>query len=251
MPFLAVVFIASACMAAQFPGDAANTAWPRGTSRVALRSVREVNGVARFSEARAILNSPRSAMPAAGGRSGGAFPRPAAEQGPRRIRRLLDRAARHYRVSPRLVRAVARQESDFLPRAVSAKGAMGVMQLMPETARELRVSRPFNAAENIDGGVRFLRDLLARYHGNRRLALAAYNAGPEAVDHYRGVPPYPETRGYVRSILAHVRPAPAASAAHPRPKLMSGQPLRSPAGPRLPIVCRHGRGGRLIFSNTG
>ncbi len=167
--------------------------------------------------------------------------------GPRaRIRRLLNRAARHYRISPRLVRAVARQESDFHPRAVSSKGALGVMQLMPRTARELRVARPFDAAQNIDGGVRFLRDLLARYHGNRRLALAAYNAGPGAVDRFGGIPPYAETQHYIRAILQHLRPPPASAAARPAARISPARP--QPAAP--PIVLSRSSEGGWVFSNT-
>ncbi len=165
-----------------------------------------------------------------------------------RIRRLLNRSARRYRVNPKLVRAVARQESDFLPRVVSSKGAMGVMQLMPQTARELRVRRPFDAADNIDGGVRFLRDLLLRYHGNRRLALAAYNAGPGAVDRFGGIPPYSETQHYVRAILKHLGPQPSTPAA--RRAARRSPLLRKTAAPR-PIWQSRDRRGAWVFSNTG
>lgn len=119
---------------------------------------------------------------------------------------LLNAAARRYSLDPRLMLEVARQESDFDPRSVSDKGALGVMQLMPETARELGVTDPFNAAENIDGGARYLRDLLRQYRGDVRLSLAAYNAGPAAVAQYGNrVPPFAETRGYVRAITRRLR----------------------------------------------
>lgn len=119
---------------------------------------------------------------------------------------MLAAAARRYRLDPRLVREVAWQESGFDPRSVSDKGALGVMQLMPETARVLGVSDPFDPRQNIDGGARYLRDLLRHYRGNIRLSLAAYNAGPSAVARYGNrVPPFSETRDYVRVITRRLR----------------------------------------------
>ena len=120
---------------------------------------------------------------------------------PRTIEQIVADAAHKYAVPRSLVRAVARAESAMNPAAVSQKGAQGVMQLMPGTARELGVRDAFDAAENIDAGVRLLRQLLEKYDGRVAEALAAYNAGPGAVARYKGVPPYRETRGYIRKIV--------------------------------------------------
>lgn len=114
---------------------------------------------------------------------------------------FAEAAARHG-VDPRLLAAVARQESAYNPRAVSPVGAQGVMQLMPSTARYLGVRDSFDARQNVMGGARYLRKLLDTFHGDLDLTLAAYNAGPGAVQKYRGVPPYRETRAYVKAIRA-------------------------------------------------
>ena len=111
-------------------------------------------------------------------------------------------AARTHGVDPRLVAAVARRESAFDANAVSTAGACGVMQLMPATARYLGVRNVFDARENIFGGTRYLRTLLDAFNGDLDLALAAYNAGPGAVEKHRGVPPYRETRAYVAAVRA-------------------------------------------------
>jgi hypothetical protein len=109
-----------------------------------------------------------------------------------------------YEIPPILVAAIVEAESEFNPRAVSRRGARGLMQLMPGTATSLRVSDTFDPYENIEGGVRHLRRLMDRYHGNLPVVLAAYNAGEQAVMVYRGVPPYPETRRYVSRILRRI-----------------------------------------------
>jgi hypothetical protein len=109
-----------------------------------------------------------------------------------------------YDIPPILVAAIVEAESEFNPRAVSRRGARGLMQLMPGTASSLRVSDTFDPYENIEGGVRHLRSLMNRYHGNLPLVLAAYNAGEQAVTVYRGVPPYRETRRYVSRILRRI-----------------------------------------------
>jgi hypothetical protein len=114
-------------------------------------------------------------------------------------------AAATEKVSAQLINAVIRQESGNRPCAVSVKGAMGLMQLMPETARELTVADPFDPAQNIQGGARYLGQLLERYNGDLSRALAAYNAGPARVDAANGIPNIAETQSYVKSILAKVQ----------------------------------------------
>jgi soluble lytic murein transglycosylase-like protein len=114
---------------------------------------------------------------------------------------IIRDAARRHNVDVALVKAVIRAESDFVPRAISPKGALGLMQLMPATARRHNVWRAFEPQQNVEGGVTHLRYLLDRYGGNLRLALAAYNAGEKAVDAHGGVPPYPETLDYLARVL--------------------------------------------------
>lgn len=126
--------------------------------------------------------------------------RPVWGASPREYEPLIRLHANEHGVRTDLVRAVIQTESAFNPTAVSPKGALGLMQLMPGTARELGVSDPFDPAQNIRGGVRYLRQLLDRYADNEILALAAYNAGPGAVDRYGAVPPYRETRDYVAKV---------------------------------------------------
>lgn len=116
--------------------------------------------------------------------------------------RIFEEAAARYNVPARLLKAVAKAESDFNPNAVSHAGAVGVMQLMPGTARSLGVSDPYDARQNIMGGAKYLKENLDRF-GDVSLALAAYNAGPGAVQKYSGIPPYNETQNYVKKVLSY------------------------------------------------
>jgi soluble lytic murein transglycosylase-like protein len=117
------------------------------------------------------------------------------------VRQHIQLAARQYGISSDLIDAVAWQESRYNPRAISSAGAIGVMQLMPGTARNLGVTNPHDVQQNVAGGAAYLREQLDRFGNNVPLALAAYNAGPGAVRKYGGIPPYRETQNYVRKIM--------------------------------------------------
>jgi hypothetical protein len=160
---------------------------------------------------------------------------------------IIDQQARLQDIRPDLVRAVVQVESGFNPFARSPKGALGLMQLMPATIRQFGVRNPFNPGENVRAGVAYLRRLLDRYENNEQLALAAYNAGPEAVDrHGRAVPPYRETRQYVAQIhhLALAPPttqAPTSSVIYRIIEIVDGRPVarytdRKPASGAYEVV---------------
>jgi len=114
---------------------------------------------------------------------------------------IVEEKAKKHNVDPKLVKSVIRAESNWNPKAVSPKGAMGLMQLMPSTAQLMGVSNPYDPEQNVDGGVKYLRHLLTRFDGNLTLALAAYNAGPKRVEQKGGVPAIPETVSYVQRII--------------------------------------------------
>src|SRR5271156_3099401 len=147
----------------------------------------------------------------------------------------IEVAAARHNVDPNLVRAVVKVESNFNPNAVSRKGAMGLMQLMPSTARQLNVKNPFDPAQNVDAGVRHLKQLLENYGGDIKLTLAAYNAGAGAVARSSGVPRYAETQNYVRRIT----------------NLYYGGATFDPgAGVRAPVIVQRDARGVLYISNT-
>ncbi len=137
---------------------------------------------------------------------------------------LVNQASDRHLLDADLINSVIHAESGFNPKAVSSKGARGLMQLMPETASRLGVRDSFDAAANIEGGTRYLRELLALYNNDLIKALAAYNAGPKSVDKYRGVPPYHETRAYVARIVREFN----------RKKLAQQQAARKSAPPTSP-----------------
>ena len=116
-----------------------------------------------------------------------------------------DRYSRAHNLSPALIRAIIRAESNGNRFAISRKGAMGMMQLMPFTSKRLKVNDPFDPVENIEGGVKYIKELLGTFGGNVAYAVAAYNAGPAAVRKYGGIPPYQETRTYVKRVMDYYR----------------------------------------------
>ena len=132
------------------------------------------------------------------------FPAPVKERLDVPFEELIRAAAEKHGVEAQLIASVIAVESNFNPRAVSRKQAQGLMQLMPETAARFAVTNMLDPAQNIEAGTRYLKELLERYGQDLRLALAAYNAGPERVEQYQGVPPYRETRSYVRKVTQAV-----------------------------------------------
>jgi soluble lytic murein transglycosylase len=130
------------------------------------------------------------------------YRREAPSTGPKNssYRDIIRHHANSYRLEEALVKAVIKVESDYQPRIVSKKGAQGLMQLIPETAKSLNVNNPFDPSENIRGGSEYLRRMLDLFNGDLELALAAYNSGPTTVKRYGGIPPYDETRNYVKRV---------------------------------------------------
>ena len=152
------------------------------------------------------------------------------------VRKLIQQVSTEHGLDPKLIDALVRVESGYNPNAVSRKGAMGLMQLMPETAKRLKVDDPFNPADNIRGGVREFSRLVSRYSGNLKLALAAYNAGEGAVARYGGVPPYAETRSYISKILS----------------LYTGRPYRLAGSYRAaPVRMLRDPRGATVITNVG
>lgn len=155
----------------------------------------------------------------------------AAKKLPQAYTEIIKTACDRHGVDPALVHAIVKVESDFNPQAISRKGAMGLMQLMPQTALEMNVRNSFNPNENIDGGVKYLRYLIKQYSGNLSLALAAYNSGETAVNKWGTIPPYRETQDYVQKILG----------------LYNG--TGHPASPRYTIYVGYGEDGDILLTD--
>jgi hypothetical protein len=171
------------------------TAWPRSGSWIQpIAPVAPVeqpsNSISGPQVSRSVFSMPCDPLPAG------------------QLNPAIEQAANREGYSSDLLRAVIKKESAFYPCAVSSKGAMGLMQLMPTTAATLGVGDPLDPMQNLDGGARFLGQLLGRYEGDLARALAAYNAGPGSVDAHGGIPPYAETRNYVRDIMGALGMAP-------------------------------------------
>jgi len=148
-------------------------------------------------EAAPVETAPISRHPVSGTVSNMSFPaRPEVD-----LNQVVNDASGRYRLDPDLVNAVIKAESDFKVHAISPKGAQGLMQLMPGTASQLGVANTFDAQANVEGGTKYLRELLEKYDFDVVKALAAYNAGPQRVEHFAGVPPYYETRAYVARVV--------------------------------------------------
>jgi len=148
------------------------------------------------------------------------------------LKDTVDRIAQQNQLPPNLVHSVIQVESNYDPNAVSSKGALGLMQLVPSTARRFGVSNAFDPADNIQGGARYLKYLLQLYHGDESLALAAYNAGEGAVARYGGIPPFPETRDYVSKVRRRQNDAPPETGKTPA----AVQPNDAPPADAAPAV---------------
>ncbi|MGA3125329.1 MAG: lytic transglycosylase domain-containing protein [Candidatus Korobacteraceae bacterium] len=209
----------------------------RAATPRAMRSARAVAGqVSSYIESHPALDSGRAKVK---GKLAAQNPNDSAAARNRsvsaaKIDRFIEEAAARHHVDPNLVRALVQVESNFNPGAVSSKGAMGLMQLMPETARKYDVSNPFDAAQNVEAGVRHLKGLLENNKGNVSLSLAAYNAGQAAVERNGGIPPYTETRNYVKRIT----------------NIMGSGPDLADHRLAFPIEVHRDDRGRLVITNT-
>jgi soluble lytic murein transglycosylase-like protein len=166
---------------------------------------------------------------------------------------LAEQIARLHGVEDSLVHSVILAESNYNPRAVSPKGALGIMQLIPETARRFGVGNAFDPRQNIEGGVRYLKFLLEYYHGNYPKAIAAYNAGEGAVDRYNGIPPYVETREYVIRVARNLKAARAEHARRPaQPATVASlapQSAANAAETHKPVRASIGSDGLVYYGN--
>jgi soluble lytic murein transglycosylase-like protein len=169
---------------------------------------------------------------------------PAPRVAPAAIHAIVDRVASAEGVEAPLVHSVIQAESNYNASAVSTKGAQGIMQLIPSTARRFGVSNAFNAEENIEGGVKYLKFLLDYYHGDYTKSIAAYNAGEAAVDKYNGVPPYAETQGYVRTVAKRLT-AERQNQKTAKPAIAAQPDAETP---HHPIQASIGPDGRIYYS---
>lgn len=184
-----------------------------GSARADIYRCKRADGTQHYTNIREpgrkcelVVRSSKRSKARQGAKSTSAKPKATTSKDPARYRRydgLIVEAARLYQLPEPFIRAVMRVESDFNPTVVSRAGAMGLMQLMPKTARSMGVADPFDARQNILGGARYLRILANRFKGDLVLTVAAYNAGEGAVERYNGIPPYKETQRYVRRVLKH------------------------------------------------
>jgi len=149
------------------------------------------------------------------------------------IDQLVDQTASRFRVDPELIRAIVQVESGYDPKAVSSKGAMGLMQLIPETAHRFGVANPFDPKQNLEGGINYLKYLLGLFGGDLKLSLAAYNAGEHTAQRSGGIPAIPETQNYVRKVTNIYQPGDAAAQAKTTPK-------EPPKAPIIRFVDEHG-----------
>lgn len=178
--------------------------------------------------------------------------------GPTAYDSLIEGACVRYGMDPELIRQVIRAESGFNPRAMSPKGAIGLMQLMPQTARDLGILDPWDPAQNIDGGVRYLRQMLETFQGTTELALAAYNAGPKRVLWCGTVPPIPETRAYVSKIMGRYGKSPASLPPQAQPADTGSLPIPvdlstlAPEPPRqlTPVYLVSDGKGNIVLTNV-
>jgi soluble lytic murein transglycosylase-like protein len=193
---------------------------PHASMRAARSAAAEVNQILESSQANSYFRSPMLK-----------------NYSPEQLNAAIEQAAARHNLDPNLVRAVIKVESNFNPNAVSRKGAMGLMQLMPSTARQLNVRNPFDPAQNVEAGARHLKRLLDNYGGDVSLTLAAYNAGEGAVARSAGVPQFAETRNYVKRITRMYYGGSADESLLPRPG-------------RAPIHVQRDERGVLYISNT-
>lgn len=175
-----------------------------GGFNIALERIKEINSFATR-----VIGSPIAFESKVKATFANLFTDMSIKSGKQQFAPIIEQAAKEHNVDPKIVHAIIEQESGYNPNAVSRAGAKGLMQLMPDTARGLGVKDPLNPEENVRAGTKYFSSLLSHYHGNLTLALSAYNAGPNNVDRYKGVPPFRETKNYVNNIMSKISQAEA------------------------------------------